>query len=267
MVRWPLARVLAHRCGGALAPENTLAGLDVAASLGCGGVEFDVMLSGSGSPVLIHDEMLERTTDGQGRVAEISDERLRRLDAGRWFDERFAGERIPTLDEAARQCIALGLSVNLEIKPSDGTDGVTGRVVAACASGRWAKAAVPPLLLSSFSMDALGAAAKAAPDLVRGLLVERIPADWRERCSSVGAIALHADARYLSREAVAKVRGSGLRMAAYTVNAPDRAHELFDWGVDCVITDRPDLVQAPDSGRRGAPGAAETPNGFPGRFP
>lgn len=243
---WPLARVLAHRCGGALAPENTLAGLAAAAALHCGGVEFDVMLSGSGSSVLIHDETLERTTDGRGRVAETSNERLRQLDAGRWFAKQFAGERIPTLTEAAVRCIALGLSVNLEIKPSQGADDVTGRVVASDASALWANAEVPPLL-SSFSVSALSAAAKAAPDLKRALLVERIPADWLARCSSVGAIALHADARYLSREAVAAVRRSGLRMAAYTVNDPNRARELFAWGVDSVITDRPDLMQALDS--------------------
>ncbi|WP_332674033.1 glycerophosphodiester phosphodiesterase [Aromatoleum sp.] len=246
MARWPLAPVLAHRCGGALAPENTLAGLAAAAALGCGGVEFDVMLSGSGSPVLIHDETLERTTDGRGCVPETSDDRLRQLDAGRWFGEQFAGERIPMLDETARRCIALGLSANLEIKPSPGTDEVTGRVVANAAWSLWASADVPPLL-SSFSVEALSAAAKAAPGLQRGLLVEQLPAGWLERCSSVGAVALHADARYLSHDAVLEVRGSGLRLAAYTVNDPVRARELFGWGVDCVITDRPDLVRAPDS--------------------
>lgn len=246
MARWPLAAVLAHRCGGALAPENTIAGLTAAAALGCRGVEFDVMLSGSGSPVLIHDETLERTTDGRGCVAETSDDRLKQLDAGRWFGAEFTGERIPTLDEAAPQCIALGLSVNLEIKPSHGTEAVTGRIVANDARALWAGVDVPPLL-SSFSLDALHAAAEAAPALPRGLLVEQIPSDWRERCRSVGAIALHVDARYLSLAAAREVRGSGLRLTTYTVNDTVRAHELFGWGVDCVITDRPDLVQAPDS--------------------
>ncbi|MDT3672857.1 MAG: glycerophosphodiester phosphodiesterase [Aromatoleum sp.] len=266
MSRWPLARVLAHRCGGGLAPENTLAGLDVAASLDCGGVEFDVMLSGSGSPVLIHDETLERTTDGRGYVAETPDDRLRQFDAGRWFGERFGGERIPTLKQAADRCIALGLSVNLEIKPSHGADEVTGRVVASDALTLWANAHVPPLL-SSFSADALSAAAKAAPALQRGLLVERIPADWLERCRSVGAVALHADAHHLTFDVVARVRACGLRVAAYTVNDPCRAYELFGWGVDCVITDRPDIVQSRDSDHTGPPSAAETQNGFPGCFP
>jgi len=241
---WPLAPVLAHRGGGAFAPENTLAGLTAAAALGCAGVEFDVMLSGSGSPVLIHDETLDRTTDGWGSVADTADDGLRRLDAGRWFDDRFAGERIPMLAEAAERCIALGLSVNLEIKPSRGADEATGRVVAGDARARWAAAALRPLL-SSFSMKALAAAADVAPELHRGLLVGEIPADWRERCRSVGAVALHADARHLHGDAVAELRDAGLWVVAYTVNDPARAAALFAYGANCVITDRPDLVHPP----------------------
>jgi hypothetical protein len=142
---WPWPRVLAHRCGGALAPENTLAGLEAAVRIGCRGVEFDIMLAADGVPVLIHDETLERTTDGHGRVAETSWEVLRRLDAGGWFGERFAGEPLPTLQEAATRCIELGLAVNLEIKPASGFEAETGRVAATVAHSSWRNAALPPL--------------------------------------------------------------------------------------------------------------------------
>lgn len=255
---WPLAPVLAHRCGGLLAPENTLAGLAAAAGAGCGGVEFDVMLSGSGSPVLIHDETLERTTDGHGRVARTRDENLRALDAGRWFDARFAGEWVPMLEEAAARCISLGLSVNLEIKPATGQDDETARVVVRRVGELWASAAVPPLL-SSFSELALEVAAELAAHLPRGLLVGRIPPDWLQRCRRVGAAALHADARYLDQPTVIEVHEAGLWVATYTVNDPGRAQTLFDWGVDCVITDRPDVVRASLPQRRSS---AEYPAGF-----
>lgn len=244
--RWPLARVLAHRCGGALAPENTLAGLEAAVALGCGGVEFDVMLSASGSPVLIHDESLERTTSGRGAVADTPDEVLRTLDAGAWFAPRFAGERIPLLDACAARCLALGLSVNLEIKPSAGCDEATGRVAARAAARLWAGVSVPPVL-SSFSERALAVAAQEAPQLPRGLLVEAVPPDWRERCRRLGAVALHARSSALDRATVAAVREAGLWVATYTVNDPAHAAMLFEWGVDCVITDRPDLVREPDA--------------------
>lgn len=239
--RWPLARVLTHRCGGALAPENTLAGLEVAAALGCGGVEFDVMLSASGTPVLIHDETLERTTDGQGAVAATVDERLRALDAGSWYSPRFAGERIPFLDECAEHCQRLGLTVNLEIKPAAGHEALTGRVAALAAARLWSQAPVLPIL-SSFSEVALEAAAKVAPQLPRGLLVEAVPPDWQARCQRLGAVSLHARSGDFDRAAVVAARAAGLWFVTYTVNDPSLAAMLFDWGVDCVITDRPDVI-------------------------
>lgn len=241
---WSLPAVLAHRCGGALAPENTLAGLAVAASLGCRGVEFDVMLSADQRPVLIHDETLDRTTDGSGWVADRPARELHALDAGGWFDARFRGERIPALEDALERCAALGLAVNLEIKPSIGTDEATADVVIQTLRDCWPDRA-PGLLLSSFSAIALRRVAARAPEYSLGVLFESVPGDWRARCSEVRAISLHANARALDAATCAAVRGSGLRLACYTVNAPDRARELFAWGVDCVITDRPDCVVAP----------------------
>ena len=123
-----LPRLIAHRCGGNRAPENTLAGLHEAAR-GCQAVEFDVMLSADGTPVLIHDETLERTTNGVGRVCETPDAVLFALDAGR-------GERIPTLAEAAALCQRYGLLANIEIKPSAGHEAATG-AVARFVQERW----------------------------------------------------------------------------------------------------------------------------------
>ncbi|NMG76264.1 glycerophosphodiester phosphodiesterase [Aromatoleum diolicum] len=239
---WPLPAVLAHRCGGTLAPENTLAGLDAALGNACGGVEFDVMLSGSGSPVLIHDETLERTTNGRGPVADTPDEILRALDAGAWFDRRFAGEPLPTLEAAAARCKALGLAVNLEIKPSEGAEEATAEVVVRRARELWAGAS--ELLLSSFSERALEVAATLAPELRRGLLVSAIPKDWQMRCRRLGVVALHVAHKHLDATNVAAVRDAGLWVVAYTVNDPLRARTLFEWGVDCVITDRPDIVRS-----------------------
>jgi glycerophosphoryl diester phosphodiesterase len=241
---WPYARVFAHRCGGRLAPENTLRALDAAAGW-CGGVEFDVMLSGSGSPVLIHDETLERTTNGRGRVADTSDQVLRTLDAGAWFGPAFAGERLPTLAEAGRRCVALGLDANVEIKPSSGQDELTGQIVAREVRLLWANASRPPLL-SSFSEAALHSAAELAPELPRGLLVEEIPRDWLRRCRALGAVALHADTRFLDQRKVRAVVDAGLWLVGYTENGPARARSLFGWGVNCLITDRPDRIAAPN---------------------
>jgi glycerophosphoryl diester phosphodiesterase len=239
---WPLPRVVAHRGGGVLAPENTLAGLRLAASAGCHGVEFDVMLSGNGTPLLIHDEWLERTTTGRGRVAATPDAVLRRLDAGAWFDpQRFRGEPLPFLDEALDCCDRLGLAVNLEIKPAAGHERRTGEVVATVLGADW-RQLLPQLVLSSFSMAALAAAAKALPDSARALLVGALPRDWRQRCADVGAIAVHAKTAALRRDGAKAVREAGLHLAVYTENDPARLAELAAWGVETVISDRFDLL-------------------------
>lgn len=238
---WPWPRIFTHRCGGTLAPENTIEALDVAARFGTG-VEFDVMLSADGTPHLLHDETLERTTDGHGQMAQTSDAALAALDASAGFDA-WRGARVPSLSNAAARCRELGVAVNLEIKPSHGADQHTGRVVATAAREYWRGSATAPLL-SSFSETALEAARAAAPELPRGLLVDRLPADWQPRCNRLGVVSLHADTRFITAQQVAAVRAAGLRLVLYTENDPARAAARFAWGVDAVVTDRPDRVRA-----------------------
>ncbi len=104
--RWPYPRILAHRGGGSVAPENTLVGIRAAAGMGFAGVEIDVQLAACGTPVLMHDTTVDRTTDGYGNVAEFSADELRRLDAGVWFGNEYAGEHVPTLEAAVALCRA-----------------------------------------------------------------------------------------------------------------------------------------------------------------
>ncbi len=241
---WHLPRLIAHRCGGVLAPENTLAGLRVAAERGYRGVEFDVMLSADGTPVLIHDETLERTTDGRGRVAETSDAELARLDAGGWYGAQFAGEPIPAFGDAAELCLALGLRANVEIKPSRGVEAVTGQKVAAQARELWSGCAPP--LLSSFSVEALAAARDAAPELPRGLLVDQPPPDWPALCRSLGCVSLHCSRRHFSLRLLEEAQSAAVPLLVYTVNDSEDAAQLLRQGVTGVFTDRLDLLQ-PDS--------------------
>ena len=194
MAGWRYPRLIAHRCGGALAPENTLAGLRIAAQLGIQAVEFDAMLSRDGIPVLIHDETLERTSNGRGRVVEMDAADLQALDAGSYRHPSFAGEPVPTLAEALALCDELKLAVNLEIKPSLGQDAITGSTVAAIAAACIPRAG---LMLSSFSTLALDAARALAPELERALLVEAIPIDWPRQLQKHGCNALHSSARLL----------------------------------------------------------------------
>ncbi len=241
MASWPYPRIVAHRGGGSLAPENTLGGLRLAASRGFKGVEFDVMLAGDGAPVLIHDETLERTTGSRGEVARTPFAELAKLDAGARFGERWRGERIPRFEDAARLCRELGLWANVEIKPAGGHERATGEAVARYASELWRGAELPPVL-SSVSREALDAARRTAPQMPRGWVVDEVPVDWLERTRELGCVALHCHWRRLSEPLAAQIRRAGYSLLCWTVNAADDARRLLGWGVDCLVTDALDVI-------------------------
>jgi glycerophosphoryl diester phosphodiesterase len=252
---WPYARVLAHRGGGTLAPENTIGAIRVGLEHGFRAVEFDAMLPRDDVPILMHDPTLGRTAAGAGAVTDFSAADMTRLDAGRWHSPRFAGERVPTLEAALAFCRREGVWCNVEIKPAPDRDVATGRVVAqvvarvyadlARSGGAQQAGVVPGVpLLSSFSTEALEAARAAAPDLPRGWLIDRVPADWPARFAALGAVAVHTNHRHLRAALAREIKAAGAWLFCYTVNEPARAREILGWGVDAFCTDRLDLIDA-----------------------
>jgi glycerophosphoryl diester phosphodiesterase len=238
---WPYPRVIAHRGGGLLAPENTLAAMRLARNLGFLGVEFDVKLARDGIPVLMHDDTLERTTDGRGRVADRPAEALFELDAGGWFGNEYLGEPVPSFAEASALCKEVGLWANIEIKPCPGREAETGRSVARLTAQLWRGAPLPPLL-SSFSVAALEAAQREAPGLPRGLLADSIPKDWKARLDRLECASFNVAWRALSPQRIKEIQSAGFGVVTYTVNDSQAALELFDSGVDAVITDLLDVI-------------------------
>lgn len=241
MTRWPYPRILAHRGGGTLAPENTLGAIRLGAEMGFKGVEVDVMLAGCGTPVLMHDRNLKRTTGARAEVARTAYADMAHLDAGRWHGERWRGERVPRFEDAARLCQALGLWVNVEIKPVHGYERRTGEAVARMAAALWRGADLPPLL-SSFSTAALVAAREAAPQLPRGLLIGRLPPHWPEMLADLECAVLHGNFRALKARVIEQARAAGCAVLAWTVNDRRAARRLLSAGVDCLVTDRLDRI-------------------------
>ncbi|HEI8867984.1 glycerophosphodiester phosphodiesterase [Serratia sp. AKBS12] len=239
---WPYPHIVAHRGGGALAPENTLAAIDVGARHGHKMIEFDAKLAQDGQIFLLHDDTLDRTSNGWGMAGDLSWEQLAQLDAGNWYSAAFKGERLPLLVEVAERCKQHGLMANIEIKPTTGSEQETGRVVALAARLLWQGQTDP--LLSSFSVAALAAAQLAVPELPRGLLLEAWQENWRELTERLGCVSLHIDHQVLTEARVQQLKQAGLRILVYTVNSPQRARQLLDWGVDCICTDRIDLIGA-----------------------
>lgn len=233
---------MGHRGAAADAPENTLASLRAAAAQGASWVEFDVMLSGDGVPVLFHDETLARTTGRKARMAETPLAELRGLDAGAWFAPDFQGEAIPTLEDALALLLELGVSPNLEIKPSKDTDEATARAALAVLSSSWPLER--PALVSSFSRACLAVAQEEAPRFPRGLITHRPPKDWPEAAAELGCRTVHINGRRLTAKLAKRVKDTGYGLAAFTVNDAERARELIAAGVDCIITDAPGVMAA-----------------------
>ncbi|EPY7298527.1 TPA: glycerophosphodiester phosphodiesterase [Klebsiella quasipneumoniae subsp. quasipneumoniae] len=240
MSNWPYPRIVAHRGGGKLAPENTLAAIDVGARYGHTMIEFDAKLSKDGQIFLLHDDNLERTSNGWGVAGELTWDDLLKVDAGSWFSREFKGEPLPLLSQVAERCRRHGMMANIEIKPTTGLGPQTGNVVALAARELWAGMAAP--LLSSFEIDALEAAQEAAPELPRGLLLDEWREDWRELTTRLGCVSIHLNHKLLDAGRVASLKQAGLHILVYTVNKPQRAVELLRWGVDCICTDAIDVI-------------------------
>jgi len=237
---WPYPKIVAHRGGGKLAPENTLAAIDTGARYGHTMIEFDAKLSQDKQIFLLHDDTLDRTSNGWGVAGEQTWSQLAQLDAGDWFGRAFTGEPLALLTDVAARCRQHRMMANIEIKPTTGTDAETGAAVALAARKLW-QGQTPPLL-SSFSPDALAAAQQAAPELPRGLLLDEWDDAWQALTARLGCVSIHLNYRLLDAERTARLKAAGLRILVYTVNQPARARELLNWGVDAICTDRIDII-------------------------
>ena len=241
---WPYPKIIAHRGGGSLAPENTLAGFQCGFNHGFRAVEFDVMLTRDLVAVVIHDESLGRTVAGQGLVSQLLAQELLQRDAGSWLGPDFAASRVPTYREVLEFCSSHGIWMNVEIKPAQGFETVTGQVVAELTREFCLDTGHPAPLFSSFSMPALAAAQARAPAIARAALFDQIPQNWQEQLNRLQAMALHTNHLALNATVVSAIKVAGFGLSCYTVNEPARARELLGWGVDALFTDELKLIPA-----------------------
>ncbi|WP_313312085.1 glycerophosphodiester phosphodiesterase [Pulveribacter sp.] len=237
---WPYPRWIAHRGAGRLAPENTLAAFRLGAQHGWRMFECDAKLSADGVAFLLHDATLPRTTSGRGTAGELTWGELAQLDAGAWHSRQYAGEPIPTLESLARWCIANHYYLNIEIKPTPGAEEVTGRAVAALAARLWHGQDVPPLL-TSFQPLALSGARETAPQLPRGLLLDKLHDGWLDTALQLGCVAIVCNHALWTADHVQAVHRAGLRALSYTVNDEWAAERLIELDTDGIISDRVDL--------------------------
>ena len=224
-----LPKVIGHRGAMAYAPENTLESFREARRRGATWVETDIKLTADGVPIVMHDDSLKRTTGVDRLVAQTA---RAELPAG-----------VPTLKEAIVCFGEEGLGCNVEIKPCPGREAETGRAVVETLRRCW-PSRLPPPLLSSFKDAALAAAGQAAPEFARALLLGEIGDDWRARAEAVGAAGINTNGNKLTAVRAVEIRKAGYALSVYTIDDGDVAKALVGMGVDCIITDAPDVILA-----------------------
>ncbi|WP_406860252.1 glycerophosphodiester phosphodiesterase family protein [Streptomyces sp. HUAS MG47] len=250
--------VIAHRGASAYAPENTLAAVDAARELGCAWVENDVRRTRDGELVVVHDETLARTTDVEQRypgrapwrVRDFTAAEIATLDAGSWFGERWAGERVPTLREYLDRLDAHGQRLLLEVKNPELYPGIEADILRVLGREGWLERRHVRygLVVQSFGAAALKAVRAQRPDVVTGFLGTPAVADLPAYAAFTDQI--HPSRTTVTADYVAAVHalkgahGVPLRVSAWTVNDAADARRVAGLGVDGIITDRPDVIAA-----------------------
>ena len=240
---WPYPFWIAHRGAGKLAPENTLAAFRLGASFGYTMFECDVKLSLDEQAFLLHDDSLERTSNGQGIGGNLNLSELMQLDVGSWHSRTYAGEPPATLEAISAFCQKNDFFINLEIKPSPDLDYKTGEMIGQMATKLWEQSSIPPFL-SSFQVEALKGAKKTAPQLPRGLLLENLNDDWFATAKELECCAIICDHEFWTQEGISLAKTNGFKTLSYTPNDEQAVNRLIAFGIEGIITDRVDLFSA-----------------------
>lgn len=244
-------QIIAHRGASGHAPENTLAAYRLAIELGAHFIEADLQSTRDGHIVAFHDAELQRTTNGRGVVAESTLDEVRSIDAGRWFDRDFAGQRVPTLEEV------LGLGRESEVgfyfQLRSGYSAEFGRLLVRAVRDMDAMLRVVVVSPAAADIEELR---KLEDGVVTGILFSERSPDALELAAQSGARQFCLREDLVTGELVNRAHGAGLLTVAWTVNAPARMRELVATGVDRMVTDFPDRLRATiedsDPGRNAA---------------
>jgi glycerophosphoryl diester phosphodiesterase len=232
-------QIMGHRAGGTLAPENTLAALEVGIAAGIDLIEIDIHLTADGHAVVFHDSTLDRTTNGAGPIANTTLAQVKQLDAGSWFSPQFANERVPTLTEFM-QAVDGRARVLLDVKVTANSALRNAIDAAIDASGATLDDIWVWPSSSSYTNDPRFGAAEVQ-------LLDNVPGDLSDshlqslKSNGIDGTAV-GDGGAVTQEAINAFHRNGMWFDVYTVNDPARMQALISMGVDSIETDRPDLM-------------------------
>lgn len=234
---------IAHRGAAGYAPENTMAAFELAIRMGADYVELDVQLSKDEVLVVIHDDTVNRTTNGKGHVRDLTLEELRCLDAGSWFDQKFSGERIPTLTEVLDLCRGK-VGVLIEIKWPEHYAEIESKLAGELVNRNKAGQDADMVIIQSFDSRSVERFHTRLPDVPVGVLIGDASGLDSERLAQLKAFSSYINP-YLelaTSEIVDAIHACGMKIFVWTVRSQSAVAPLLEAGVDGIITDYPDYV-------------------------
>lgn len=229
--------IFAHRGSKGTHPENTLAAFKEAIRLGVDGIELDVHLTKDGELVVIHDETVDRTTNGTGRVIDFSLEELQQLDAGSWFAGEFKGEKIPTLSEVLELLKDTNITLNVEIKNDViPYEGIEEKVLAVLEKYHYKEKTI----ISSFNHYCLKEVNRLDPTVETAILFMELLYEPWNYAKSIGAKALHVYEPVAFSKMSKESANAGYPVRVFTVNKEEHMAKLFELKIDTIMTDYPE---------------------------
>lgn len=234
---------VAHRGATAYSPENTIAAFDLAVDMKADYIEIDVQRSKDGELVLIHDTTVDRTTDGTGKVGDLTLEQLRSLDAGSWKGEQFAGEPIPTFEEILDHYHGK-IGILIELKAPELYPGIEEQVAAALIERNLHKPQNEKIIIQSFNFESIKKMDQLLPKVPIGVLTSNRADTTLEALQEFSTYADWFNPSYgiVTEELVNQVHSLGMQIGSWTVRSQEAADFLFEMGVDAIISDYPDYV-------------------------
>lgn len=234
---------VAHRGATAYAPENTIAAFDLAVEMKADYIEIDVQQSKDGELVLIHDTTVNRTTDGTGKVGELTFEQLRSLDAGSWKGEEFAGEQIPTFEEILDRYRGK-VGILIELKAPELYPGMEEQVAEALKERNLDKPQNEKIIIQSFNFESMKKMNELLPTVPIGVLTSNRAHTTPEALQEFSTYADWFNPSYgiVTKDLVNQVHTLGMQIGSWTVRSQEAADFLFEMGVDAIISDYPDYV-------------------------
>lgn len=234
---------IAHRGATGYAPENTVAGFDLAVDMKADYIEIDVQRSKDGELVVIHDTSVDRTTDGTGKVGGLTFDYLRSLDAGSWKGEQFAGEPIPTFEEILDRYHGK-VGILIELKAPELYPGIEEQVADKLKERNLDKPQNEKIIIQSFNFESMKTMDQLLPNVPIGVLTSNRADTTAEALQEFSAYADWFNPSYgiVTEELVNQVHSLGMQIGSWTVRSQDAADFLFEMDVDAIITDYPDYV-------------------------